>query len=82
MGRYLGIDFGPILIDFWSQVGTLLVPKIDPKGERNRDIFLNLSQTGVHRLMGEVPRSVTPPKDTINGVPWTPGLESSTRREQ
>ena len=33
-GMHLGIDFGQILLDFWSQVGVENRPKFDPKTHR------------------------------------------------
>ena len=37
MGRHLGIDFRPILVDFGMQVGVENRAKIDPKRHRKSD---------------------------------------------
>ena len=82
MEKHLGIDLGSVLVSFWCQVGSMLAPKTDSKSDQFCDYFLGNSKKGLRRLAGGFPRPTLPPQDTINGVPWTPELESSTRREQ
>ena len=36
-GMHLGIDFGAMLVDFWSQVGRQKPPKVHPKRHRKND---------------------------------------------
>ena len=47
MEKHLGIDFGSILVSFWSQVGSMLVPRTDSKRDQFCDYLIEAPLGGV-----------------------------------